>query len=108
MKIKHLKSIIFFVLLWPFTSCHVGMPHEDISIVNCTRDSLYYEFFPYKAVKFPMRNPAFEKFTDLKTNKVGYDLLSPDLLPDSIDHGFLIDTMENVCRKASWHYTTAF
>jgi hypothetical protein len=50
-------------------SCHMDMPHNDCIIFNYTKDSLYYDIEGYGLVKDSIPNMAYERVTDLTTNK---------------------------------------
>lgn len=45
------------------------MPHNDCIIYNYTKDSLYYDVEGYGLVNGSIRNMAYERVTNLATNK---------------------------------------
>jgi len=87
---RPLISILFPLLL--VTSCHVAKPNHDITIINSTTDSLYFEVLGYNSIKDGIRNLAFGKVTDLKTNITKDTLMGWILKPRDTIHPMKLDT----------------
>jgi hypothetical protein len=94
----YFSAILFFGLI--VMSCHVSIPSHDMTIINNTADSVYFEISEYKSVKDGIRNMAFEKVTDSRTNITKDTLMGWVLKPlDTIHPGKLDTTWKQFAAK---------
>jgi hypothetical protein len=89
--VKRSQSSILLAFLLA-VSCHVALPHHDITITNHSKDSVYFEIQEYNLGGNNIRNMAFEKVTDLKTNITKDTLMGWILKPGDTIHPGKLDT----------------
>lgn len=83
---KPLTLALLFFLLFAISSCHEDMPNHDLTLINKTRDSFYYYINAFNSVKDSIDNMAYERVTDLSTNKTTYEITGYTLKPEEIGH----------------------
>ncbi len=75
-----------------FSSCHMSIPQDDITIINNTKDTLYYYIDVYRFRAANIRNMAYERVTDEMTNRTIDSIPGYTFNPHDIIHPGKLDT----------------
>src|SRR5471030_592130 len=87
------RHLIFIVCsITTFSCLHMAIPLGGITIINSTKDSLYWEIYGYKSVGKGVRNMAFTKVTDMKTNATKDTIMGWLLKPNDTIRPHKLDT----------------